>query len=174
MNEVEKDEYTMFTMPVDSGDYGILKSFCEDFGIDNFPDREQCAITLNYANGLIEKSPPLQTGFLMNKLELIVMDSTRGDGDILAVMGESPTIEAEFIKKTRYLLTNGYEPFEDEPAMYVIISSNFEPAEDFDVNALTLKLKSYLGDTLAFMEIKTTHGTLEDMEYASDGMIKES
>lgn len=161
---------TSYTMPVDTGDYNLLRSFCEDEGIRNIADRSACCFHLNAAVGILEGWNNKEQGFIMNELELEVFESVKKGGKVLAITGISPTLMEEFVEISQWLARHEKEMLDEEPFMGVIMSYDFDE-EDRDLDAMTLKLKSYVGDTLAFVESNHQTMTIEDYGALLDGIV---
>ena len=165
-----EDAYTIYTMPVNAGDYNLLVSFCEDFDIPNIPKRENCFFSLNAFFGLHEKLPQSSAGgFLMNELELVVEDSVEGDKKLLVISGTSPLLEKAFINHSEMLIRKGHDPIEEEPNTSVVLASDFDSDSDYDLGHMTMKLKEYLGDTLAFTEYQTRYVQFDYLMFLFDG-----
>lgn len=105
----------------------------------------------------------------MNELELVVEDSVESDKKLLVILGTSPLLEKAFINHSEMLIRKGHEPIEEEPNTSVVLSSDFDSDADYDLGHMTMKLKEYLGDTLAFTEWQTRYVQFDDLMDLYDG-----
>jgi hypothetical protein len=157
-------------MLVDVQTYDILKNFCEDFKIKNFPSRDCTFFEIgSYAGYHEPKKQEATTTFLMKGLYLEVVPAMSGDGEVLLLAGESPSLEDKFYDCLEEL-DEEVEVISDEPTVAIILSNNFERDSVKDFAYLETELKNYLNDTVKFHDIKTVYTTEEDIfEFEMDG-----
>jgi hypothetical protein len=161
--------FTLHKLLVESSTYDILKNFCEDFKIKNIPSRDCMFFELGSYEGFQQpKRQDTNTTYLMRGLYLEVVDAVSGDGKILLLAGESPSLEEKFYDCLEEL-DEELEILSDEPTVAVVLSNNFDN-EVKDLAYLETELKNYLDDTIKLYDIKTVYTTDEDiLNYLLDG-----
>ena len=163
---------TLYRMLISQDSYEAIKNFCEDFDIQDVPDRENMFIEVGAAYGIKENmTRRLDAMFLMDELELITLDSMGTKGEVvLGVAGTSPAIEQFILDFNDSIDPDDSVHEEFEPDPYVVISSNVSVAELTDVSYLGIKLNSYLDGVVYFEELYTTYHTADDLvSYVYDG-----
>lgn len=162
-------------MPVDVQTYERLKNFCEDYKIENIPDREYMFFEIAGISGYHEpKSIEAEITYIANELFLSTVESVSGDKTLLMIGATSPALEklSEDVRKEFDELAQQREVefISEEPLVGIVLSSDYNGTGD-DIQHLQVKLKDYVEDTLLFSDIKTQYTTEGDLiDFILDGV----
>jgi len=166
---------TLYSLPVSQHSYEAIRNFCEDYDIEDVPSRENMFIEVLVKSGVHPNvNRKLDVTFLMNDLELDVVDAVSGSGKVLILSGTSPDLE-KFI----YDILEGEEDnelvdMEEGPLLGVVISSNFDDSSSYDIDHLSIRISDYLEDIVYFEELETRYYNIDELlDYVYDGLEPE-
>jgi hypothetical protein len=170
------DIITSFSLPVGLTDYEVIQNFCEDMNIENVVDRKFAAIQVMALEGYHKMNiKPDDTIYILSDVSLISIPGIDGEGEVLCITGESPSI-SEFLFNATNMINDEQTTvfsYEDEEDNLIYFPICYDYTGDHDLDVLTVKLRKYLtDDMLKFSEVKTNYFTMEEFVLSLDGYVE--
>jgi len=165
---------TSLEMRVSQEGYQKIMNFAIDHGFeDKVPERRNMFINLGGCYGIHEiKEPETNMNtFFMGDLRIDRVTAMQGDGEVLILAGESPSIMefASSIQRDNELYKK--DQYTDEPLIGIVICNDFKPEDvKTDFVSLEARLKEYLGGVVSFEDVNIRYESSENMfKYIYDG-----